>query len=51
MQADLNVSVEIFKDFLMGLTSYYSYDNKPPEGSASTSDFGLMFTIGYTFGK
>ena len=51
MQADLNVSVEIFKDFLMGLTSYYSYDNKPPEGSASTSDFGLMFTIGFTFGK
>jgi len=51
MQADLNVSVEIFKDFQTGLVFYYSYDNKPPEGSLSTSDFGLMFTVGYVFGK
>jgi len=51
MQADLSVSVEIFKDFQMGLVSYYSYDNKPPQGSLSTYDYGLMFTVGYTFGK
>ncbi len=51
MQVDLNVSVEIFKDFLTGLIFYYSYDNKPPEGSSSTSDYGIMFTVGYVFGK
>ena len=51
MQADLDVSVEIFKDFLMGLVFYYSFDNRPPEGSFSNSDYGLMFTIGYKFGK
>jgi hypothetical protein len=51
MQADLSVSVEIFKDFETGLVSYYSFDNKPPEGSSSTYDYGLMFTIGYKFGK
>jgi Protein of unknown function, DUF481 len=51
MQADLNVSVEIISDFTMGLNAYYSYDNKPPEGSVSTSDYGIMFTIGYSFGK
>jgi hypothetical protein len=51
MQADLNVSVEIFKDFQTGLVFYYSYDNKPPEGSLSTSDYGIMFTVGYIFGK
>ncbi len=51
MQADLNVSVEIFADFEIGLVSYYSYDNKPPQGSASTYDYGLMFTVGYKFGK
>jgi hypothetical protein len=51
MQADLDVSVEIFKDFLMGLVFYFSSDNRPPEGSFSTSDYGLMFTIGYKFGK
>ena len=51
MQADLNVSVEIFKDFLIGLVFYYSYDNKPPEGSLSAYDYGVLFTIGYEFGK
>ena len=51
MQADLNVSVEIFKDFQTGLVFYYSYDNKPPEGSSSTYDYGIMFTVGYVFGK
>jgi len=51
MQADLNVSVEIFKDFQTGLVFYYSYDNKPPEGSLSTNDYGIMFTVGYVFGK
>ena len=51
MQADLNVSVEIFKDFQTGLVFYYSYDNKPPKGSLSTNDYGIMFTLGYEFGK
>jgi hypothetical protein len=51
MQADLNVSVEIFKDFQTGLVFYYSYDNKPPQGSLSTNDYGILFSIGYIFGK
>lgn len=51
MQADLNASVEIFKDFQTGLVFYYSYDNRPPTGSLSTFDYGLMFTVGYSFGK
>jgi hypothetical protein len=51
MQADLNVSVEIFKDFNTGLVFYYSYDNKPPAGSFSNDDYGLMITIGFEFGK
>ena len=51
MQADLNASVEIFKDFQTGLVFYYSYDSKPPQGSSSTNDYGIMFTVGYLFGK
>ncbi len=51
MQADINVSVEIFKDFQTGLVFYYSYDNKPPQGSLSTNDYGILFTVGYIFGK
>ncbi len=51
MQFDLNVSVEIFRDFLIGLVSYYSFDNRPPEGSFSNNDYGIQFTVGYKFGK
>ena len=51
MQGDLNISVEIFKDFQMGLVGYYSYDNRPPAGSLSNDDYGIIFTLGYTFGK
>jgi hypothetical protein len=51
MQGDLSVSVEIFKDFNIGIVSYYSFDNHPPAGSLSNDDYGLMLTIGYEFGK
>jgi len=48
---DLDVSVEVFRDFTTGLTFYYNYDNHPPQGSVSNNDYGLVFTLGYTFGK
>lgn len=51
MQADLNVSIEVFEDFNTGVVFYYSYDNRPPQGSLSTFDYGILFTIGYSFGK
>jgi hypothetical protein len=51
MQGDLNFSVEIVKDFEIGLVFYYSYDNRPPAGSLSNDDYGLMFTLCYKFGK
>ena len=44
-------SVEIFKDFLIGLTFYDNFDNKPPQGALSKNDFGINFTVGYKFGK
>jgi hypothetical protein len=51
MQFDASASVEIFKDFLMGLVFYYSFDNRPPAGSLSNSDYGILFSLGYSFGK
>ena len=51
MQADLNVSIEVFEDFNTGIVFYYSYDNRPPQGSLSTFDYGILLTIGYSFGK
>ena len=43
--------IEIVKDFFIGLTFYDNYDSKPPEGAASKNDYGVNFSLGYTFGK
>jgi hypothetical protein len=51
MNFQVNTSVEIFKDFNVGLSFYDNYDNRPPAGAASKNDFGVNFTIGYFFGK
>jgi Protein of unknown function, DUF481 len=51
MDLQVNTSYEFFKDFNVGLSFYDSYDNRPSAKAASTNDFGINFTIGYTFGK
>ena len=51
MTFDLNTSIELFKDFLVGLTFYDNFDNRPSSDAASNNDFGVTFTIGYEFGK
>jgi hypothetical protein len=51
MNLQLNTSVEIFKDFNVGLTFYDNFDNRPSTEAASTNDYGVTFTVGYTFGK
>jgi hypothetical protein len=51
MDLQLNLKKEIFKDFNVGLSSYYSYDSRPPAGAASKNDYGINFTISYMFGK
>jgi hypothetical protein len=53
IRTELNVttSIEIFKDFFVGLTFYDNFDNRPPEGALSKNDFGVNFTVGYKFGK
>ena len=44
-------SIEIFKDFSVGLTFYDNYDNRPSAEAASKNDYGATINIGYTFGK
>ena len=51
MDLQVNTSYEFFKDFDVGLSFYDSYDNRPSEKAASKNDFGINFTIGFTFGK
>lgn len=48
---ELNTSIEVFKDFLVGLNFYEKFDNQPPEGATSKNDYGVTFTIGYKFNK
>jgi hypothetical protein len=51
MNLQVNTNFEIFKDFTVGLTFYDNFDNRPPSGAVSTNDYGITFTMGYTFGK
>jgi hypothetical protein len=46
---DTNVSREVVKDFTVGGTVYYSYDNQPPTEDAKKHDVGVTFTVGWTF--
>lgn len=51
MNFNLDTKYEVFKDFNIGLTFYDNYDNRPPAGAASQNDFGINFTLGYSFGR
>jgi len=49
LEFSLNTSIEIFKDFIAGVTFYDKFDNRPPEGAASKNDFAVAFTLGFKF--
>ena len=51
MNLQVNTSIELFKDFMVGFTFYDNFDNRPSSTAASTNDYGLTFTLGYQFGK
>lgn len=51
MNLQINTSVEILKDFLVGFTFYDNFDNRPSEDAASKNDYGITVSIGYQFGK
>ena len=43
------VSYELISDFTIGFSFFDNFDSRPPSDTASTNDFGLTFSIGYTF--
>jgi hypothetical protein len=47
----LSLTHKIAGDFTLGLTGYFSSDNRPPDPTAQKTDYGLTFNIGYTFGQ
>ena len=43
------VSYELISDFTLGFSFFDNFDSRPPSATASKNDFGLTFSIGYTF--
>ncbi|HBH06621.1 MAG TPA: hypothetical protein DDX92_08470 [Flavobacteriales bacterium] len=46
---NLDVSVEVIYNFYVGTQLYYNFDNQPAGEQASTDDWGLTMTVGYSF--
>ena len=48
VESDLVFRVEIIDDLNFNVTTYYRFNNEPPEG-VDESDFGITFGIGWTY--
>jgi putative salt-induced outer membrane protein YdiY len=48
---DFSLTHKLTGDFTLGVTAYLSYDNRPPVATAETSDYGITFNLGYSFGR
>lgn len=46
---NLDANIEIFNNFYVGGTFYYSFDSKPAAQAAENEDFGFTTTVGYSF--
>ena len=48
-QFDATIRYELISDLFWDLTFYDIYDNKPPSGSDSTTDHGVVTSLGWSF--
>jgi len=48
-QFDINFRWELITDLFWDLSYYNTYDSDPPSGSLSTSDYGMVTSIGWSF--
>jgi hypothetical protein len=46
---DLNFKWELVEDFNWGMSIYYSFDNEPNTASESSSDYGVVATLGWSY--
>lgn len=49
IEAELNIKIEIFKDFFFGLNIYDTYDSKNLSTQARKNDWGIINSISYSF--
>jgi len=43
------LSYELISDFTIGFRFFDNFDSRPPSADAETNDFGLTFSLGYSF--
>jgi putative salt-induced outer membrane protein YdiY len=46
---EINLSHEFIKDFMIGVTMFDKFDSRPPSATAAKNDYGVTFSIGWTF--
>jgi hypothetical protein len=46
---DLNFKWELVEDFNWGMSIYYSFDSTPETEGASSSDYGIVATLGWSY--
>jgi len=51
VQSDAALKHELFSDFSVSLSLYYTFDSKPPQEGARRTDVGLVTSVGWSFGK
>ncbi|MGB5304304.1 MAG: DUF481 domain-containing protein [Gemmatimonadota bacterium] len=49
MDFSTRLSYELISDFTIGFRFFDNFDSRSPSGTGSTNDYGLTFSIGYTF--
>jgi hypothetical protein len=51
VRADANARLkrELFRDFITAITAYDTFDSQPQVADVSRNDFGVSFSIGWTF--
>jgi len=48
-ELDVKIKIEVFNDFYVGVSLYHNLDTKPPESATSSSDWGVVTSLGYSF--
>lgn len=46
---EVDLSHEFIKDFIAGVTIFDKFDSRPPSTTAAKNDYGVTFSIGWTF--
>ena len=47
--ASVSLRREIVSDFFFDLSFYQTYDSDPPDEAASSTDYGFVTSLGYSF--